>query len=162
MRSHNGGDKGKISLFDQSFRTPIIFSWDGKIEENVQLNYLMHSSDIPATILDYLGIEIPKNFYGKSYKTAIDGDSFSGREEVIGNITTTRSFEDMMGKPTEGYWIRNEEWFFKWNITENHIGLFDMKIDQNNDMNLASEKPEMVSKMKERIKEWKEEINGLR
>ena len=37
-----------------------------------------------------------------------------------------------------------------------------MKIDQNNDMNLASEKPEMVSKMKERIKEWKEEINGLR
>ena len=99
---------------------------------------------------------------GKSYKTAINGDSFSGREEIIGNITTTRSFEDMMGKPTEGYWIRNEEWFFKWNITENHIGLFDMKIDQNNDMNLANEKPEMVSKMRERIKEWKEEINGLR
>ena len=162
MRSHNGGDKGKISLFDQSFRTPIIFSWDGMIKKDVQLNHLIHSSDIPATILDYLDIEIPRNFYGKSYKTAIDGDSFSGREEIIGNITTTRSFEDMMGKPTEGYWIRNEEWFFKWNITENHIGLFDMKIDQNNDMNLASEKPEMVSKMKERIKEWKEEINGLR
>ena len=68
----------------------------------------------------------------------------------------------MMGKPTEGYWIRNEEWFFKWNITENHIGLFDMKIDQNNDVNLASEKPEIVSKMTGRIKKWKEEINGLR
>ena len=162
MRSHNGGDKGKISLFDQSFRTPIIFSWDGMIKKDIQLNHLIHSSDITATILDYLDIEIPRNFYGKSYKTAIDGDSFSGREEIIGNITTTRSFEDMMGKPTEGYWIRNEEWFFKWNITENHIGLFDMKIDQNNDMNLAGEEPEMVSKMKERIKEWKEEINGLR
>ena len=162
MRSHNGGDKGKISLFDQSFRTPVIFSWDGEIEKNVHLDYLIHSSDIPATILDFLGMEIPKNFYGKSYKTAIDGHTFSGREEIIGNITTTRSFEDMMGKPTEGYWIRDEEWFLSWNITENHIGLFDMKIDQNNDMNLASEKPEMVSKMKERIKEWKEEINGLR
>ena len=162
MRSHNGGDKGKISLFDQSFRTPIIFSWDGKIEENAQLNYLMHSSDIPATILDYLGIEIPKNFYGKSYKTAIDGDTFYGREEIIGNITTTRSFEDMMGKPTEGYWIRNEEWFLNWNITENHIGLFNMKNDQNNDVNLASEKPEMVNTMIGRIKKWKDEINGVR
>ena len=161
MRSHNGGDKGKISLFDQSFRTPIIFSWDGEIEKNVHLNYLMHSSDIPATILDYLGIEIPKNFYGKSYKTAIDGDTFSGREEIIGNITTTRSFEDMMGKPTEGYWIRDEEWFLNWNITEDHIGLFDMKNDQNNDVNLASEKPERVNTMIGKIKEWKDEINGV-
>ena len=162
MRSHNGGDKGKISLFDQSFRTPIIFSWDGKIEENAQLNYLMHSSDIPATILDYLDIEIPKHFYGKSYKTAIDGDTFYGREEIIGNITTTRSFEDMMGKPTEGYWIRNEEWFLNWNITENHIGLFNMKNDQNNDVNLESEKPEIVNTMIGRIKKWKDEINGVR
>ena len=161
MRSHNGGDKGKISLFDQSFRTPIIFSWDGEIEKNVHLNYLMHSSDIPATILDYLGIEIPKNFYGKSYKTAIDGDTFSGREEIIGNITTTRSFEDMMGKPTEGYWIRDKEWFLNWNITEDHIGLFDMKNDQNNDVNLASEKPERVNTMIGKIKEWKDEINGV-
>ena len=162
MRSHNGGDKGKISLFDQSFRTPIIFSWDGEIEKNVHLDYLMHSSDIPATILDYLGIETPKNFYGKSYKTAIDGDTFSGREEIIGNITTTRSFQDMMGKPTEGYWIRDEEWFLNWNITENQIGLFDMKNDQNNDVNLASEKPERVNAMIRKIKDWKDEINGVR
>ena len=27
IRSHNGGDKGKLSVYDQSFRTPIIFSW---------------------------------------------------------------------------------------------------------------------------------------
>ena len=160
MRSHNGGDKGKISLFDQSFRTPIIFSWDGKIEKDVQLDHLIHSSDIPATVLEYLDMEIPKNFYGKSYKTAIDGNAFSGREEIIGNITTTRSFEDMMGKPTEGYWIRDEDWFLNWNVTENDIGLYDMKNDQNNDVNLASEKPERVNKMIVKIKEWKDERKG--
>ena len=36
MRSHNGGDKGKLSIFDQSFRTPIIFSWKNKIKSNIQ------------------------------------------------------------------------------------------------------------------------------
>ena len=157
MRSHNGGDKGKLSLFDQSFRTPIIFSWDGMIKRDVQLNHLIHSSDIPATILDYLEIEIPKNFYGKSYKNAIDGNDFSGREEIIGNITTTRSFDDMMGKPTEGYWIRDKDWFLKWNITEKEINLYDIKIDQNNDNNLADQKPEIVKTMIEKIKTWKDE-----
>ena len=156
MRSHNGGDKGKLSLFDQSFRTPIIFSWDGMIKRDFQLNHLIHSSDIPATILDYLAIEIPKNFHGKSYKNAIDGNDFSGREEIVGNITTTRSFDDMMGKPTEGYWIRNEDWFFNWNITKEEINLFDMKIDQNNDNNVADQKPEIVKIMIEKIKTWKD------
>ena len=93
---HTMAEIRKNFTFRSTF-TPIIFSWDGKIEE-IQLNYLMHSSDIPTTILDYLGIEIPK-LYGKSYKTAIDGDTFYGREEIIGNITTTRSFEDMMVSP---------------------------------------------------------------
>ena len=157
MRSHNGGDKGKLSLFDQSFRTPIIFSWDGMIKRDIQLNHLIHSSDIPATILDYLGIEIPRNFHGKSYKNAIDGNDFSGREEILGNITTTRSFDDMMGKPTEGYWIRNEDWFFNWNTTEEEINLFDMKTDQNNDNNLSDQKPEIVKTMIEKIKIWKDE-----
>ena len=157
MRSHNGGDKGKLSLFDQSFRTPIIFSWDGMIKRDVQLNHLIHSSDIPATILDYLGIVIPRNFHGKSYKNAIDGNDFSGREEILGNITTTRSFDDMMGKPTEGYWIRNEDWFFNWKTTEEEINLFDMKTDQNNDNNLSDQKPEIVKTMIEKIKIWKDE-----
>ena len=157
MRSHNGGDKGKLSLFDQSFRTPIIFSWDGMIKRYVQLNHLIHSSYIPATILDYLGIEIPKSFYGKSYKDAIDGIDFSGREEIVGNITTTRSFDDMMGKPTEGHWIRNKDWFLNWNITKGEINLFDMKIDQNNTNNRADQKPEIVKTMIEKIKTWKDE-----
>ena len=129
------------------------------INRNVQLNHLIHSSDIPATILDYLEIEIPKNFYGKSYKNAIDGNDFTGREEIVGNITTTRSFDDMMGKPTEGYWIRDEDWFLSWNITEKEINLYDIKIDQNNNNNRADQKPEIVETMIKKIKTWKDERN---
>jgi len=70
------------------------------------------------SILDYLNLEIPKDYFGESFKPAIDGNDFAGRGEIIGNITTTRSFKDMMGKPTEGYWLRNKDWFFQWNVTK--------------------------------------------
>ena len=32
LRWHNGGDKGKLSVYDQSFRTPILFSWPKHIK----------------------------------------------------------------------------------------------------------------------------------
>ena len=35
-------------------------------------------------------------------------------------------------------------------------------LDQNNDVNLASQKPERVNTMIGRIKEWKDEINVVR
>ncbi|MEM8909215.1 MAG: sulfatase-like hydrolase/transferase [Bacteroidota bacterium] len=59
LRWHNGGDKGKLSIYDQSFRTPIIFSWKDKIASGARKSDLIESADIPATILDYLGIPIP-------------------------------------------------------------------------------------------------------
>ncbi len=155
MRSHNGGDKGKISIFDQSFRTPIIFAWERKIAKNKYLEEFIHSADIPATILDYLDLEKPTNYYGKSYKPLIDGRSFSSRKKIIGNITTTRSFDDMMGKPTEGYWLRNENWFFQWNATKNEKKLFNMKTDHNNDFNIAESNPELVRSFTADIIQWK-------
>jgi hypothetical protein len=33
----------------------------------------MYSADIPATILDYAGLNIPDAFYGISYKDVISG-----------------------------------------------------------------------------------------
>ena len=157
MRSHNGGDKGKLSFYDQSFRTPIIFSWENRIEKNKQLKQMIHSADIPATILDYLDIDLPENYFGRSFKPLIDGENFTERNEIIGNITTVRSFDDMMGTPTEGYYIRDKNWFLKWNITKDHIQLFDMKTDQNNDYDLSEVEPEIVRSMSEKIEKWKNE-----
>ena len=56
-------------MYDQSFRTPIIFSWANKIKAGVVKDNLMHSADIPATILDYVGIEIPEDYFGQSYRS---------------------------------------------------------------------------------------------
>lgn len=155
LRWHNGGDKGKLSVYDQSFRTPIIFSWKDKIEAGAKSKALMHSADIPATILDYLDMEIPEDYYGKSYKTLIEDTSKTNRDIIIGQATQMRSEDDMMGMKIKAYWARTNDWFFQWNLTLETIALFDMNTDPRNDTNLAETYPEKVKAFQEKIEAWK-------
>ena len=154
LRWHNGGDKGKLSLYDQSFRTPIIFSWKNKIDSDKRKNHLIESADIPATILDYVGIKTPENFHGKSLKSLINEDRGNGRELIIGNSNKMRSEEDMMGKDIEGYWLRNEKYFFRWIKSEEETALYDMDTDPNNEVNLAEENSDIVNELKKEIDNW--------
>lgn len=157
LRWHNGGDKGKLSVYDQSFRTPIIFSWKDKITAGATSNALMHSADIPATILDYLNIPIPEDYFGRSYKTLIEDVTKTDRNIIIGKATQMRSEADMMGMKIEAYWARTNEWFFKWNLTTGVIGLYDMKKDQKNNTNLAEEHLEVVMDFKNKVEAWKKD-----
>jgi len=156
LRWHNGGDKGKLSVYDQSFRTPIIFSWKDKIKQGATSKALMHSADIPATILDYINVEIPKNYFGKSYKALIKDTNKTDRDIIIGKATQMRSEEDMMGMKIEAYWARTDDWFFQWNLTTSTISLFDMNTDPRNDYNLAEANPELVEDFQSKIEAWKQ------
>lgn len=155
LRWHNGGDKGKLSMYDQSFRTPIIFSWKGHIEAGVVKQDLIHSADIPATILDYLGLPVPGTYFGQSYRPVIEGKASHLRGEIIGNIDQMRWEGDMMGKTVEGYWLRNEQWFFKWNLTLGTKALFDMEKDPRNEENVAEQNAELVEELTSQIEDWK-------
>ena len=137
LRWHNGGDKGKLSLFDQSFRSPIIFSWQGKIKSGQRRTDLIHSADIPATILDYVGFEVPEGYYGTSYREVLDGEVANPRDKIMGNITQTRWEGDMMGRKLDGYWIRTPDWFYSYNATDSVHSLYNMVEDAKNNNNLA-------------------------
>ena len=80
MRSHNGGDKGKLSIFDQSFRTPIIFSWKNHLKKSMIIPSLIQSTDIPATILEFQGcLNKSKINDGISYKDIINGNKITSQ-----------------------------------------------------------------------------------
>jgi len=128
-----------------------------KLLENT--NQLMHSADIPATILDYAGLPIPIQYIGKSYKKVIEQPKTILREVIIGNTTSHRDPLNVMGRPVEGYWLRDKNWFFRWNVTENEVGLFDMKNDPNNDKNLVEENPDLVGLFSQKIEAWKKTKN---
>lgn len=157
LRWHNGGDKGKLSVYDQSFRTPIIFSWKGKITPGATSKALIHSADIPATILDYIDVERPKNYFGRSYKTLIEDVSKTDRDIIIGKATQMRSEDDMMGMKIEAYWARDKDWFFQQNLTTATIELYDMNKDPRNNINLAASFPDKVKEFQKKIDTWKKD-----
>ncbi len=157
IRSHNGGDKGKLSIYDQSFRTPIIFSWKNHIKSSVRKPVLIHSTDIPATILDYVGLMRPKDYDGVSYKDVIEGKKHGERSLIIGNSNKIRDNKDPMGRDVETYWIRNKEWFFNWNITDKTKSLYNVNTDPfcNNDQTI--ENPDIITLFLTTIKQWRNE-----
>ena len=65
----------------------------------------------------------------------------------------------MMGKNIEGYWLRNKDWFFKWNKTDNIKALFDMNSDPMNEQDLSASEAEKVAELSAIIDTWIEE-NG--
>ena len=159
MRSHNGGDKGKLSVYDQSFRTPIIFSWESNIEKNLRRDDLVHSTDIPATILDIAGINIPNDYHGTSYKNAIYNEPFSGRTEIIGHgekIRDTSENGDPMGLDTEYYWIRKNGWFFSWDQVQQKKMLFNIEDDPYSTINVVDQNPLIISELTKKLDNWKE------
>ncbi len=155
LRWHNGGDKGKLSVYDQSFRTPIIFSWPGRIEAGRRVNALMHSADIPATILDYVDLPIPVDFYGMSYRSVLEQKEENLRSEIVGKATQIRWEGDMMGRQVEAYWYRDQEWFYQQNLTTEQEMLYQMSIDPNNDNNVVAEHPAVVEAIQAEIEQWK-------
>ncbi len=159
MRSHNGGDKGKGSIYDMSFRSPIIFTWANQIEKGKRTSALIHSADLPATILDYVGIDIPDDFYGVSYRTVIEGDDEIIRDDIIGNVITTRSTDpkNVMGRHIEGYWVRKDNWFLRWHVTDDELQLFDLKADLRNDKDVSAKHPKVLEELKKMAAEYKAE-----
>jgi arylsulfatase A-like enzyme len=155
MRFHNGGDKGKLGLYDQSFRTPIIFVWPGRNEGGQTREDLIHAADIAPTILDYLGLQAPPGIYGRSYRGVISATSSDSRQEIIGRVTQLRWEGDMMGRKARGYWLRRGPWYFSWDLDTGETRLFNVEDDPRSDNDLAGENAALVAEFKERILRWR-------
>tara|TARA_A100001011_G_scaffold394850_1_gene488236 strand:+ start:340 stop:1746 length:1407 start_codon:yes stop_codon:yes gene_type:complete len=160
IRSHNGGDKGKLSVYDQSYRTPIIFSWRNKLPFDKRKKDLIHTTDIFATILDLINISPPENIHGISYKEVINDKISNPRNFIVGNSNKIRDISinaDPMGKDSENYWVRSGEWFFRNNLTDETQSLFNLREDQFCNTNLAPDMPNITNEMLNKISRWRQE-----
>ncbi|MEP3482460.1 MAG: sulfatase-like hydrolase/transferase [Fuerstiella sp.] len=73
----NRGLAGKWSHFDESLRVPMIVmdprvskDQQGKVASEIALNL-----DLPATFLDWAGVEVPSNYQGRSLQAVVSNDT---------------------------------------------------------------------------------------
>ncbi len=154
----NGGLKGKGGLFDQSFRTPIIFYWKDRIRNSFNTSSLVTSMELVPTILDLVGVGVPEGLPGYSLRPLLEGRSMPERSAIVGYTDNRHSVEDMMGQPAEGYYVRTHRWHFLWYADSDEMALYDITVDPGANHDLAGQYPDLVAGFLDRIEAWKQDM----
>jgi arylsulfatase A-like enzyme len=83
--SDNGAPfpRSKATLYDTGIKTPLIFSWNDRIEPGIEYDNLMSLIDLAPTILDIAGVDIPAYMSGKSVLNILKNPQLSGRTFVF-------------------------------------------------------------------------------
>ena len=155
-----GGPKGKKSLYDFGYRTPIIFNKKNDIKGGLRSDELVSSIDVFTTILDYANSNIPKYLTGKSLVNLIKGEKTPIRKKIITYLKNPRVPGDPWAKGETGYSYRSKDWHSFWVPQLDKINLYNI-IDDPYELNEISKKyPEKVIEIKREIISWNKYIKG--
>jgi len=149
----------KQILYDQSVKTPLIISWKGKTQKRVYPELVSNALDIPATILDIIGVEQPSQMSGESLLPIMLGKSPKPREYVVSETMFALNNRNL---GATGRMIRTKK--YKYCIYDNgekREQLFDMEKDPGEMKNLVYEKgyDKIVNEHRELIGKWAQETN---
>jgi arylsulfatase len=75
----------KLNCYQTSLRVPLIIKHPGHIKEGDRdALHMVSAVDLSPTLLDMVGIEVPKHMAGRSFKPLIHGKPQNGRDYVVG------------------------------------------------------------------------------
>ncbi|MEM0912468.1 MAG: sulfatase-like hydrolase/transferase [Pseudomonadota bacterium] len=161
---NHGGEKGKLGLYNQSFLTPVIFYWNNRFQHNTDNSTLVSMEDIFPTILDLAGIENEKlssELPGFSLKPILEGETTDLRDAIVGYTHQRRNEQSAIGTRAEGYYVRKDNWFFRWYKDIDIMELYDVNADPHSNDNVISKFPHLIDGFKTQVEDWKESIDMI-
>ena len=128
-------EKYVISSYRENYNVPFII-WDKSIEPKMIHNYCS-TKDIPATLLDVVKIDIPKQFKGHSL-LSYDGTSYAFLEYMGGGCPDIKRRPVILGVRTDDYDVIMELYLNK-PFRDNEIKeVYNIKKDRYEQNNLAN------------------------
>jgi arylsulfatase A-like enzyme len=126
---------GKWLMYDNSVRVPLII-FDPRIKKQQDSDVMAMNVDVPSTMLDMAGVELPDSWQGKSLFPLVKGDTRQlGRDTAL--IEHLWEFDNI--PPSEG--IRTEEWKYMRYVNDQSIEeLYHLRKDPQETKNLAEDK----------------------
>ena len=121
--SHRMIDKHYV-LYDDVAKVPLAVRWPGVISPGrIRDEFVCHFLDIPPTLLEFLGKDIPGFFAGRSLVPLLRGEKAADwRTEAVSTYNGQQ-----FGLYTQRM-IRNHDWKYIWNTTDIDE-LYDLKKD---------------------------------
>ena len=123
------GRPSKGSPFEKGVRTPVFFSWPGKVKGGQSFECLTSTLDVFPTILDYAGAEIPGSAAGRTLRPIIEGKTTQNREVLFGAIYPAFATQDDQRPERDIYAIyaRDKRWkyiFYLQNVKASRNGSY--------------------------------------
>ncbi len=146
------GHSQKWTMYDTVTRVPLIVWAPGKVQANSRCEAQVQLMDIGPTILEYAGIDIPKTFEAESFKSALEGQDFAGREYVFAEQIKDKNY-------TEGHFqtmVRSKDWKLVHFLNEPYGQLFNLKEDPDEFENLwhSSEHQSIRDELLGVLRDW--------
>jgi N-sulfoglucosamine sulfohydrolase len=103
--------RAKCTLYDPGIKTALIINWPNKIKERKIHRELLSNVDLFPTILDLIGIPIPVQIQGQSFRNLLLNEEYNEREYIFAELT----YHDIGYNPIRA--IRTKEWKYIKNFT---------------------------------------------
>jgi arylsulfatase A-like enzyme len=171
-----GGPKGKSSMYEIGFRTPIIFSWPGRLPGGQRAGGLVSEVDLFTTLLDFAGLEPPPDRTGVSLRPALKEGGASPRKTVIGSMAALRppprakaaapETQGDLVRYERAYFLRNESWHYIWYADSAKFGdrdaeeLYRIDRDPREERNVVGDHPELAARFRAEIRRWIEDVTA--
>jgi arylsulfatase A-like enzyme len=123
---------GKWLMYENSIRVPLII-YDPRLQKHKDIDLMALNVDVPATILDFAGIEKPQSWHGKSLVPVVSGKQESlDRDTIL--IEHLWEFKNI--PPSEG--VRTAGWkYFRYVNDKSLEELYNLENDPGEIINLA-------------------------
>jgi N-acetylgalactosamine-6-sulfatase len=141
---------GKHNQYEGGVRVPFIIRWPGKVKAGrVDKQSVSSGLDWLPTLCSIAGIsELPGNLNGENVSSAWLGTDRIRKTPLFWRTSSTNSRPSM----------REGKWKFHLGSNKTEDELYDLSNDLSESKNLASRYPEVVSKLKAKIKSWVKEL----
>ncbi len=168
--SDNGGEShvtsnmpqrgGKSQLYEGGIRIPLVVSWPAKMAKGKVSSVPTVNTDFYPTFLDAVGIK-------PDPKQTLDGVSMLPTllDPRKAPVRDTFYWHYPLNAPHflggfSGGAIRDGDWKLIEFYTENRVELYSLADDPSETTDLAKKQPERVTKLREKLSKWREEVGA--
>jgi len=155
-----GGNRGKLSIYELGFRTPVVISWPGVLPEGERFEALVSLVDVAATLVDLSGAAPLPGREGQSLLPLLTGTGSFDRERVIGSMTELRddSRRGRLARSGKTWFVRTPSWRYVWGASGEREELYRIEEDPLETNDVASEHPREVERLRGLLTDWVERI----
>jgi uncharacterized sulfatase len=165
-----GGVRGKLSMFELGFRTPIVFRWPGRVPAGVVRDDLVSTIDLFPTLLGYAGLVASAGREGIDLRAAIAEGAPLPRRTLYGSMQGALS--SAVGPETEtwevlrrpAFFARSDRWHYV--LFEPARGhpleeeLYDVSADPLEQRDVASLHPEIARELRRQVEAWRQAMHA--